>query len=189
MVIIGFDVSSTTIGYCVLDIGEDIKYIASGFIKPCKKGDLFSRLYKTKREINELLYKYTPEHVVIEEISKFFPNKSKAQTIIMLAVFNRMVGLESYAFLNKEPLLLPVMSIRSTIRKEAKLATMPDKKELPEIIAKLLNIEFPWVTKKNKRLEESYDVSDGICCAFAGAHYISGKYIKKAKVKKRIKKK
>lgn len=183
----GFDVSSTTIGYSILDIGEEIKYIDSGFIKPCKKGELFSRLYKTKEEIKDLLNKYKPEHVVIEEISKFFPNKSKAQTIIMLAVFNRMVGLEAFAFLNKEPLLLPVMSIRATIRKEAKLAVMPDKQQLPEIIAKLLNIDFPWVIKKDKKLEESYDVSDGICCGFAGAHYILGKYIKK--VKKKVRKK
>jgi crossover junction endodeoxyribonuclease RuvC len=180
MIIIGFDISSTTTGWGVLQIdGESIKYIDSGFFKPLKKGNIFERLDHSRNKVKEILNKYQPDQVAIENIIEFMAGKSTAKTIITLSVFNRNVGMAVYDYFSSAPELYSVMQIRHAL-KENKI--LPKKEEMPELVAKHLGIKFPYYyDKKAKVKKESEDVADAIAVALYHAYKITGKLKKKSK--------
>ena len=165
--ILGFDVSSSTIGYGLLsvdDVTKEIVYLQSGFIKPPKGDNILERLLKTKSLINSLLEKLKPDYIGIEKIVAFMPHRSSANTVITLAVFNHMVGLLSFEFLNSSPELFPVMQIRRGITPLG--GTVPSKEEIADLVSKRLGIIFPYVFgKRGKVAVESLDVADGIAVA------------------------
>ena len=113
--------------------------------------------------------------------------KSSAQTIIMLTTFNRMISLCAYDFLIKKNLeknlkLFSVMSIRHGIKD----VEFPSKEEIPELVAKKLQIEFPYLINRNKKIKvESYDVADGIAVALYYAMSLTDS-LKKKKAKKKV---
>jgi len=194
-IIIGIDVSSSTIGWGVLEKdGDDIRFIDAGFIKPNKTTkkpkkltkkaaaakkpskkpvittSIFNSLHQVKADISDLLKKYKPDEIAIEDLVMFMPKKSTARTIITLAIYNRTVGLLCYEALSKEPSLYNVMSIRHRLKLDKQF---PAKEDMPALIEQRLTIQFPWVTKTVKKkgvqtiimCEESYDVADGIAVA------------------------
>lgn len=177
--VLGLDVSTTTIGYCALNVSDEIKLIDCGFYKPPKTGNLFERLDTTKKNISQIIDKHKPDYIAIEDIIQFFKGHSGAKTIISLAVFNRMIGLLAFDFLNKPPELYNVLQIRHGIRRAAGLKKLPQKEELPDIISPLLDIKYPWIYgKKGKIKVESYDVSDAICVAYHCALILKDKNTK-----------
>lgn len=167
MKVLAFDVSTTTIGYCCLDVGDEIKFVDCGFYKPIKKGNIFERLDKTKTDILEIIKRYNPDSIAIEDIIQFMKGHSGAKTIIGLSVINRTVGLTAFNYLKHPPELYSVLQIRHGIRRAAGQKKLPAKEELPEIMEKLLNIKFPWLyNNKGNVKAESYDMSDAVCCAY-----------------------
>ena len=174
--VLGFDVSSSCIGYCHLEIDDNnkIKFISCNYLKPIKKGNIIERVVHTRNKINDIIENVKPDYIGIEDIIQFMRGHSTAKTIIMLTTFNRMIGLASYDFLKKSPELFNVMSIRHFIKKQANLKSLPQKEELPKILESLLNIKFPWEFNKNgKAKTENYDKSDAICCAYYYATQIT----------------
>lgn len=163
--ILGFDVSSSVIGYCLLEV-EDGKVIFKlcDYYKPIKNGNIFERLFKTKKDIFALIAKLKPDYIAIEDIIQFMKNQSGAKTIISLALFNRIVGLASFEYLGRSPELFSVMSIRHGIKKTKAL---PKKEEIPELVADHLGIKFPYEYKKNgySIKNESYDMADSVAVA------------------------
>lgn len=180
--VLGIDCSSTTIGYCLLEINDetkDIKYILSDYFKPNKKGSIIERIVHTRNFINEILNQYTPDYIGIEEIIQFMQGKSTAKTIITLTTFNRAVCLTAYDFLNKSPELFNVMSIRHGLKINK---IFPKKEDMPALVSKHLGITFPYrLNSKNKIKVESYDVADGIAVALYYAFVLTDKI----KVKKK----
>lgn len=171
MIILGFDISSTTIGWGVVETdGYSIKYIDSGYFKPLKdESDIFHKLNDSRTKIKEIINKFSPDEIAIENIVKFMEGKSSADSIITLTTYNRMVGLTCYDYLGKSPELYNVLSIRHGLKFDKKL---PDKKEMPYVLEKHLNFKFPFeykrATKKNQNpspKEECFDRSDGLCVA------------------------
>jgi len=186
--ILGFDASSTTIGWACLeinDIDNSIVHKNSGFIKPPKKGNIIERIYKTRAEVQKVIDLYKPDHIGIEEIIQFMQGKSTAKTIIMLTTFNRMVGLVSYDSLGVTPEFFNVMSIRHGLKLNKDL---PKKEDMPDLVSQHLGITFPYQYKKTgKPIEENYDRADGIAVALYYALVLTGKVkrkIKKPKDKK-----
>ena len=173
-IIIGWDVSSTTTAYSVLKIAKDaIYYIDSGYIKPIKNGTIFERLNYTKKEINKILTKYKPDEIAIEEIIQFMSGSSGAKTIIMLTSFNRMVGLTCYEYLNNNPSMYSVMSIRHGLKLDKKL---PKKEDMPDVVSKHLNINFPFEYGKKGSINiVSYDKADAIEVSLFHAYNIQNK--------------
>lgn len=163
--IIGLDISSSNIGYSVIEYNNlDIKLIDSGVIKPLKDSNILLRLKKTKEDILSLLSKHNPDDIIIEDILLFLKNKSNARTIITLAIFNRVIGLACFEYLNKPPVLMSV----ATIRKFIKIDEKPKKEDIPNLIEKHLNIKFPWILNKKKNIDKSsYDMSDAIAVSLA----------------------
>ncbi len=169
----GFDVSSSTIGWCVIDISKSnkLKLYDSGYFKPSKNGSIFERLIEVKEEISSLLNNYKPEQVAIEDIAQFMPKVSSANTIITLALYNRMVGLTIFENLKKSPELFSVMTIRHGLKQTKEL---PKKEEIPELVEKLLNINIPaQYTKSGKIKPERYDEADAIACGLYFAYKLT----------------
>lgn len=177
--ILGFDISSNTVGWCSLQIDEftkGIMYLDSGFIKPIKKGTIIDRLVHTRKAIIDIIENVKPDYIGIEDLIKFMP-KSTATAVVILTTFNRMICLTCYDYLKKSPKLFNVMSIRHGIKKEK---TLPKKEDIPELVARHLNIKFPYVTTsrgkmKNSIKSESYDVADGCAVALYYAFILVGK--------------
>ncbi len=186
--ILGFDVSSSCIGWGLLEIDEsNISYLDSGILKPKKTGTILERLSDTRDKISTLINKLSPDYIGIEDIINFIRNKSSANTIITLAVFNRMIGLCSFDFLKKPPELFGVLSIRHGL-KTNKL--FPKKEDMPELVSNHLKIKFPYEymkvgKNKGKPHVTNYDRADGIAVALYYAFILTNK----TKVEKKIKKK
>jgi hypothetical protein len=172
--VLGIDVSSTTIGYGILEIdGYNIKYISSGFLKPIKDGTIIERIVDTRNKISDIINSFKPTHIAIEDIIQFMEGKSSAQTIIMLTTFNRMVGLLSHDYLGRAPELFSVMSIRHGLKINK---IFPKKEDMPALVGKHLGITFPYETsKRGKIMVESYDKADGIAVALYYAFVLTNK--------------
>ena len=178
--VLGFDVSSTCIGYCVLEIKDNnISFVSCDYIKPIKKGSIITRIADTRDKIKKIIEEINPDYIVIEDIIQFMSGASTAKTIITLTSFNRMIGLLAYDFLKKEPEYFNVMTIRHGIKLDK---ILPKKEDIPELVAKHLRIKFPYQkNKKDKIKNENLDMADSIAVAL----YYSLILTKKIKVKKK----
>lgn len=184
--VLGFDVSSSTIGFAVLDIDEskNITPIHISFYKPPKEGNIFERLIETKNHITSIIDGYKPDEIAIEEIVQYMGGASTAKTIIMLTSFNRMVGLASYEYLKKTPSMYSVMMIRHGLKISKQL---PSKEDMPKLVAKHLKFKFPYIyiTKKRSNKKEisieSYDMADGAAVALYHAFALTDRLKKKEK--------
>lgn len=186
--VLGFDVSSSCIGYCLLEWNNttnDIKFGSVDYFKPTKKGNILERLRDTRDHMADVINKLRPDYIGIEDIIQFMQGKSTAKTIITLTTFNRMVCLLAHDYLNKSPELLSVMSIRHGLKLNK---IFPKKEDMPELVAHHLNISFPYeyLSKgKNKGgiKSESYDMADGIAVALYYAFILTDKVKRKVKKK------
>ena len=181
--VLGFDVSSTTIGYCVLDIDDNnqIHFEYANYLKPAKKGSIIERIVDTRNKIQSIIEQVKPDYIGVEDIIQFMQGKSTAKTIIMLTTFNRMIGLCAYDYLKKSPDLFSVMTIRHGLKTGKDL---PKKEDMPELVAKHLGITFPYeINKKGKVKVESFDMADGVAVALYHAFVLTGKVKRKGKKK------
>jgi Holliday junction resolvasome RuvABC endonuclease subunit len=179
-IIAGFDVSSSTTGWCILDVSSTAKtivYIDSGYFKPIKEGSIFDKLSHSRDQVVAILDKYRPEGIAIEDVISFMKGHSTAKTIITLALFNRNVGMTSYDYLGKNPEMFSVIAIRHGIKTNK---ILPKKEEIPELAAQHLGIKFPYYYGKGGKIKtESYDVSDAFAVALYYAFVLTGKIKKK----------
>lgn len=188
--VLGFDVSSTTIGYCVVtwdDTTNEIKFQECNYLNPIKKGSIMERIVDTRDKIKLIIDTIKPDFIGVEDLIKFMP-KSTATTVVVLTTFNRMICLLAYDYLKRYPELFNVMSIRHALKTGKEL---PKKEDMPELVAKHLGITFPYVYGKDKKgnkkiKEESRDMADGVAVALYYAFILSQKV--KVKVKKPKKK-
>lgn len=182
--ILGFDASSTTIGYCVLtldDTNNSISFVKAGYIKPLKKGTIIERIVDTRNKVQKVIVDAQPDHIAIEEIIQFMKGKSTAKTIIMLTTFNRMICLTSYDYLGSSPKLYSVMTIRHGLKTGKEL---PKKEEMPALVAQHLGITFPYEYNKKGNIKvESYDKADGMAVALYHARVLAGLVKTKGKKK------
>lgn len=177
--ILGLDCSSTTIGWSLLSVeNEVIKIDRYGNIKPPKKDScsLVERLDSVQKEIDKLCIELKPDHIVIEDILKFMAGKTSADTIITLAIFNRTIALQVYQTLGKLPIFLLPISIRSRLKKFLSLENKIEKEQIPKILQDYFGKEFFKITGYKKRgkfkgqpIIEVYDESDACAAAWAGA--------------------
>jgi hypothetical protein len=174
--VLGFDISTSCIGWGLLQINEDqsITYLNSGYFNPIKEGNIIKILADTRNKVLEIIKVNEPDYIGIEKLIEFMKGKSSAKTIIALTGVNRMVSLLAYDYLAKPPELLNVLSIRHGI-KLTKI--LPKKEEIPELVAKHLNIVYPYeyTTRSKKLCVENFDRADGIAVALYYAFLLSGK--------------
>jgi Holliday junction resolvasome RuvABC endonuclease subunit len=178
--ILGFDISSTCIGYSVLEVDENsknIKFISCNYIKPIKKGTIIERLAHTRDKIINILESTQPNIIAIEDIIQFMSGASTAKTIITLTSFNRMVGLLAHDYLSRPPDMYSVMSIRHGIKINK---ILPKKEDMPELVSKHLGIKFPYEKNKNGKIKlENYDMADSVAVALYSSLLLTNKIKKK----------
>jgi Holliday junction resolvasome RuvABC endonuclease subunit len=181
MRILGFDASSTTIGYALLNIDYDgyISLLKSDYIKPIKKGSIIERLADTRTKIKTIIEESKPVHICIEEIIQFISGGSTAKTIITLTAFNRMIGLLAYDYLGKCPEMINVMTIRHGLKINK---VLPKKEDIPDLVAERLGIKFNYQFNKNGKIKnENFDKADAIAVALYYAYILTGKIVRKTK--------
>lgn len=181
-IVLGFDISSQTIGWCALriDDGYTISIIKYGYIKPPKKGHILERIVKTRDEVNKVINEIKPNYIGVEDLIKFMV-KSTATTVVVLTSFNRMVCVTAYDYLQKYPELFNVMTIRHGLKLNK---ILPSKQDMPDLVAKHLGFTFPYEkNKKGKIKDENYDAADGIAVALYYAFMLTGRAKKKGKKK------
>ena len=110
--ILGIDVSTSKIGYCVID--ENQKLLLYGFIK-FKKEPLEERAWNFfKDTLKDVDRKYNITEVRIEEpFTMFSGGKTTAGTMAKLQRFNGMISLMAYHCFKMVPILVPSRSARS----------------------------------------------------------------------------
>ena len=186
-IVLGFDVSSSTIGYGVISINKfksTYKFIHCGYIKPVKKfkSDI-ENLSATKDLIIGVITKYNPNYIGIEELIQYMSGQSNAKTIIKLAQYNSMVALASYEVTKLVPHYCHVLSIRAALKSAN--CPKPKKEDMPYLTSNDLGITFNWIYKpKVKTISEiSYDIGDGLAVTLYYSKLLLG-LLKKKKAKK-----
>lgn len=183
-IVLGFDVSSSCIGWCSIKINNSqIEFLDCGYLKPIKDGSIIERIVDTRNKIQKIIKNIKPNYIAIENIIQFMQGKSTAKTIIMLTTFNRMIGLTSYDYLGEVPTLYSVMTIRHGLKTSKDL---PKKEDIPALVAKHLGITFPYEYNKNGKIKiENFDKADGMAVALYHAFALTGKVKSKSKDKKK----
>lgn len=160
----GLDASSTTIGLSIVSFdGYGIKLEHKEFFHPPKKGNIFERLSVVRQYIMQQIDTLKPDEIALEDIILFMFGKSSAQTTTILAALNRTVGVAIYDKTGKPPFLYSVNFIRKNIKLGDK---SPAKEEIPDVVANILGIKFPYILNKKKNIAvENFDMADSIAAA------------------------
>lgn len=192
--ILGLDASSSCVGISVIELNKKPKLIHYEYYIPDKKNHSeLERIKHMKIYLYKLIDKYKITDVAIEEYIKFLPGKSQAKTILPLVAWNRAICFAVYEKLNREPHMYAVSTIRAKMKPKG--GKTPSKEEIPDLVSKYLNFEFPWEFKiisrgKNKGKKEllatNYDLADSMAVALTHAYKIlESKSKNKCKPKKR----
>lgn len=146
--ILALDVSSSSTGYAVLRKGRWNKSSASyGFIKVSSKLTLPERLVCFRDELQELIKRVKPTHVVIEDVFK----GRNISTMKLLARFNGVAVELSRRLLRKDPTVVLAVEVRAFLECGRK------KEEAFEYICKRYNLDW--------KFEKMNDVTDALCLA------------------------
>lgn len=162
--ILGLDISSSTIGWALLNVHRGL--IDYGHLKPPSKkksGDNFSlRLDFAFEEIKKLILKLEPDVVVIEDYAKkFTKGRSSANTILVLASFNEVSGLASYKVTGKQPVRIPVSSLRKLV-KNSYHRIIDDKEDVLDFCKDNFKNFLPVKNRNGNIKKECYDEADAI---------------------------
>ena len=177
MNVLGLDVSTSCIGWCVLGPGG--RLVSMGYIHLTKLENLFMKAEKASEELLKLRELYNINKVYIEEnLQAFRPGLSSAKTLLTLARFNGIVGYLSQQCFGFEPEYINVNAARMAvglkiIRKNKGGA--PTKEQVQSWVSN--QVEYIWpekILKSGPRKGQSilepgcYDAADAYVIAKAG---------------------
>tara|TARA_R110000822_G_scaffold299298_1_gene422262 strand:- start:1139 stop:1642 length:504 start_codon:yes stop_codon:yes gene_type:complete len=110
--ILGLDVSTSKIGYCVIDENQNLIEVS---FKKLKEETLEDRAYEFfHKELTRIKKTYNITHVRIEEpFSMFAGGKTTAGTMSKLQRFNGMISILSFICFEMVPTMVPSRSARS----------------------------------------------------------------------------
>lgn len=176
--ILGIDCSSSTIGWAFLGVeDEKIQIIEHGHIKPPTRDgySLVKRLDIVMASIAELCERLRPDYSIVEEIIQHMEGRTSANTIIVLAAFNKTVSVQILRSTGQEPIFLLPISIRTRIKKFLQRTEKIDKEEIPNILQEYFGKTFFKVVgykqrgkNKGQPIVETYDEADAVAAAWAG---------------------
>jgi Holliday junction resolvasome RuvABC endonuclease subunit len=171
--VLGLDCSSKTVGWGLLT-HQPLALVAHGYFNPLpSKHHFVARLNDMFEKVTALCSEFHPSSVAIEDIIQHMKRgMSSAQTITILAAFNRVAALAVWRSGVKDILFYPVSTIRKTIREGTGCKTKIDKEDVPSIVRANLCPNFSDVISKKGLVSYiTMDEADGI--AVGWAHMIS----------------
>lgn len=170
--VLGLDCSTATIGWGLMTIEEHPSLLKYGHIKPMesKHGSLIERLDNTFDRISALCVSLGPTIVAVEEIKKFMKGRSSAQTITILAGFNRVVSLAAFKYA-RDVRFYDESEVRKAIKnKYMDRRDKIGKDNMPDVIRSYLETSFQGpLNTKGEVAVETYDEADGIAVAWCAS--------------------
>ena len=172
--ILGLDISTSVVGWCILDRGTGT-FISAGAIDLKKTKCVFHKATSVFNELKSLDCMHQVDHVVIEEnLQAFRPGFSSAKTLVSLARFNGMVSLYAHDVFGIVPDFINVNHARKVaglkIDRKSLLSTKEQVFNFVQL--RIPNYEWPMRTMKSgprKGLvlftDSCYDISDAYVIA------------------------
>lgn len=177
MKVLGLDISTSVTGWAIIDHQSEGRYTRRledvGYINLTKlKTDWFKKADQALSDLTDVIKKYNPDRVQIEEnLLGFSPGFTKVQIIVTLARFNGIVSWGIYRTMKKYPIFIHPTTARvnawgtsfKEYKSENKKAAVLQKVMTiyPEIYDKLPK------NKKGDIAKEAYDIADAVtvaCC-------------------------
>lgn len=175
--ILGLDCSSKTMGWGLISI-QSKTLVAHGYFNPLpSKHHFMVRLNDVFEQVTFLCNEFCPKQIAIEDIIQHMKRgMSSAQTITILAAFNRIASLAAWRSSGMKNLsFYPVSTIRKTIREEIGRKTKIDKEDIPNIIRSNLCAAFSNVISKRGAISDfTMDEADGIAVAWTHLITLNG---------------
>lgn len=175
--ILGLDVSTSTIGYSILD--SEGNMLELGFLSLKKAKNLLVKAEMYEELLLRLKSKYSFSRVFIEEaFQRYSRGMSSARTITLLAAFNGIIQYANYKLLRITPELISVSAARKLCNipvQSKKKAGKDVKEQVFEWVDKRLGYEWPTKILRNGprrgkeiMLPETRDMADAWVVGFAG---------------------
>ena len=167
---IGLDISTSAIGYCIL---ENDKIVKIGAIELSKTRSIFEKAKKFRDTIIDLKSTYEIKQIFIEEnLQAFRPGLSSAKTIVTLARFNGMCSLISFDIFKIEPCFVNVNAARKLIGFKKQKNGQNTKDQIIEFVMDLER-DIHWPTKILKGgPRKGTEVLQNYCYDMADAYVI-----------------
>ncbi len=167
--ILSLDISTSVVGYCILDENNNIVLLDAFDLKNKKHyPDIFCKAQEIKHVLEDIKTSYNITHIYIEDaLMLFAPGKSSAVTISTLLKFNGIVSYICYLVFDIKPNFISASSARKTYgitiprgSKAKKVVMEHIRKTEPQLIIKL--------TPKGNPVPKYYDQIDALVIARAG---------------------
>ena len=172
--ILGLDISTSIVGWCILD-KKTGGFTAAGAIDLKKEKCVYKKAGKVSDVLSQLKGEYSICEVVIEEnLQAFRPGFSSAKTIVTLARFNGMVSLCSHNVFKLLPKFVNVNSARKLVGLKIDRKSTASTKEQVLSFVKLKIPKYDWPTRIMKSgprkglvlsADSCYDIADAFVIA------------------------
>tara|TARA_Y100000310_G_scaffold341400_1_gene440422 strand:+ start:96 stop:650 length:555 start_codon:yes stop_codon:yes gene_type:complete len=178
-VILGLDISTSCIGWCLLQT-PDGSLVDAGYIPLRNLKCMFTKAQKAQETLAALVNKHVIEAIAIEEnLQAFRPGFSSAKTLITLARFNGIVSWLSYKCTNLNPEFINVNHARKSVGlKIDRKSSLSTKEQVFEWVQKNGMSDFPWLTKTLKSgPRKGHVIFDDCCYDISDAFVIAKAYV------------
>ena len=166
--ILGLDISTSIVGFTIVDQGEIVKTFAVDLRNKNKFSDIYSKYNHIQGELLDIQREYKIKHVFIEQSLQMFRSGfSSAKTLSTLSSFNGVVTYLCYRELSIKPEHIPA----SSARKACGITIKKGIKAKEQVVKFLLDNEPCFVveyTKSGNLKPKYYDIADSIVIAKAG---------------------
>lgn len=174
--IVGLDISTTTIGYSFLTIDDNSKISSAKcfYYKPKKELPIIEMLYCVKKDLMQIIINETDKHqdckihISVEDIILFMKGHSTATTITALSAINRLLCVSLYEVFENIN-LINVNTVRSCLKKELGTKEKIDKSQVADTIQTIIRAnglpdwKFDFELNRNgKSKVENEDKADGL---------------------------
>ena len=199
---IGFDISTSVIGICVLQSATgNMLHLSHIELSSTKFADIYEKVSESRKVIRKLFssHSWTLNEISVEEFAKqFSPGFSSADTLFTLAKFNHAICQFIYDEYGIKPNKVNVRTMRKTvgININYKDKSKTTKQKVLDMVMNI-NPSFPWLThlaksgkfkgtivndKENEDMADSWVVAKGNWITVNGTS-INTITVKKAKKK------
>ena len=166
--ILGLDISTSIVGFTIVDQGEIVKTFAVDLRNKNKFPDIYSKYNHIQGELLDIQREYKIEHIFIEQSLQMFRSGfSSAKTLSTLSSFNGVVTYLCYRELGIKAEHISAASAR----KSCGITIKKGIKAKEQVVEFLLDSEPKFVveyTKSGNLKPKYYDIADSIVIATAG---------------------
>tara|TARA_B100001094_G_scaffold315861_1_gene356375 strand:+ start:164 stop:727 length:564 start_codon:yes stop_codon:yes gene_type:complete len=170
---LGLDISTSTIGLCIVEKNKKVEFI--NFLDLSKDKTLFSKAERFKQNLIEIKKSYRVKEIAIEEnLQAFRPGLSSAKTIVSLARFNGVCTYISSEVFGITPKFMNVNAARKLVGIKVNRKSDKNTKEQILDFVREEDPSLAWPTKIMTRgprkgnvvlVKECYDMADAYVIA------------------------